>query len=68
MLPENYLKRTVRREIKISEIFDQAEEVIILGGEQAVPILEWDGLKISEVKGPAARLFQDHLNSFSIKE
>lgn len=59
------IKQVVRRDIKIDEIFDHAVEVMILGGEQCVPVLEWDNIKISEKKGPATTLFQEYLASFT---
>jgi hypothetical protein len=46
----------VRREIKMDECYDAAE-VMILGGEQCVPILEWDYKKIRDTIGPAAKSF-----------
>ena len=30
---------------------------MFLGGEECVPLLEWDGYIIGEKKGPAATLF-----------
>ena len=51
------IKRVVRRDIKLTEIFENAAEVMILGGEQCTPVLEWDSIKISDKKGPATALF-----------
>ena len=42
---------------------------MFLGGEECVPVLEWDGEKVGTgVKGPAATLFQDYLRMFSKDE
>lgn len=38
---------------------------MILGGEQCVPVLEWDNIKISDKKGPACTMFQEYLESFA---
>ena len=53
--PKDYLKRIVRREILISEAKAEACEVMFLGGEECVPVLEWDGEPVDQgKKGPAA--------------
>jgi hypothetical protein len=57
-LPEGYIKRVVRREIKVEEAQAQAKEVMFLGGEECVPVLEWDGKPVGDQKkGLAATLF-----------
>ena len=39
---------------------------MFLGGEECVPVLEWDGKPVGEAKkGLAATLFQEYLKSFS---
>ena len=40
----------------MQEIFENAAEVMILGGEQCTPVLEIDNVKISDKKGPATAL------------
>ncbi len=53
-----YIKQIVRRDILISEAKSQAAEVMFLGGEECVPVLEWDGLPVNEgKKGRASQLF-----------
>jgi hypothetical protein len=42
-LPLGYLKRIVRREITVAEAHSDAVEVMFLGGEECVPVLDWDG-------------------------
>ncbi len=37
---------------------------MFLGGEECVPLLEWDGHIMGEKKGPAAALFQEYLRKF----
>lgn len=37
---------------------------MFLGGEECVPLLEWDGHILSSEKGPAASLFQKYLRQF----
>jgi branched-subunit amino acid aminotransferase/4-amino-4-deoxychorismate lyase len=65
-LPLGYLTRIVRREITVAEAHSDAVEVMFLGGEECVPVLEWDGQQVGQgVKGPAATLFQEYLKSFS---
>jgi hypothetical protein len=54
---ETSIKRVVRREIKMEECLNDSAEVVILGGEQSVPVLEWDYKKIRDSIGPAAKLF-----------
>jgi hypothetical protein len=34
-----------------------SREVFILGGEECVPLLEWDSVKICNERGPLAKLF-----------
>lgn len=67
--PDNpaYIKRIMRRDIKVIEAQENATEAFIFGGEECVPILYWDDHKIGEKGeiGPAAILFQDYLRSFS---
>ncbi|CDW77371.1 branched-chain-amino-acid aminotransferase-like protein chloroplastic-like [Stylonychia lemnae] len=65
---ENYIKKIVRREILVQECKDQGVEAMFLGGEECVPLLEWDGHILGEEKGPAATLFQEYLRSFLQKE
>ena len=43
LLPHGYIERVVRRDIKLEEAKRDAVEVMFLGGEECVPILEWDG-------------------------
>jgi hypothetical protein len=58
MLPEGYITQIVRREIKVAEAQSQAREVMFLGGEECVPVLEWDGKPVGDTqKGLAATLF-----------
>jgi len=73
VIPQNilkgYLNQIVRREILIQEAHEQALEVMFLGGEECVPVLEWDGRPVNQgKKGRAAELFQDYLKSFSKDE
>jgi hypothetical protein len=42
-LTQGYIKKIVRRDILITEAKSEALEVIFLGGEECVPVLEWDG-------------------------
>ncbi len=57
LLPPEYIKRVVRRDILVSEAQAEAQEVMFLGGEDCVPVTEWDGIPIGQGKGPAATLF-----------
>lgn len=58
LLPEGYINRVVRREIKVAEAQENAVEVMSLSAEECVPILHWDGIQIGTgKKGPAATLF-----------
>lgn len=52
----SYIKQVVRRDILVSEAKENANEAMFLGGEECVPLLEWDGFKIGEKKGPVAAL------------
>ena len=42
-LTQGYIKKIVRRDILIAEAKSEALEVMFLGGEECVPVLEWDG-------------------------
>ena len=55
LIEEGYIKQVVRREIKIEEAKAEAKEVMFLGGEECVPVMEWDGEPVGQgKKGPAA--------------
>ena len=59
LLPASYINRVSRREISIEEAQKDASEVFFLGGEECVPVIEWDGKPVSTgQRGPAASLFQ----------
>ena len=60
-----YINQIVRRDILVSECQQDAAEVMFLGGEECVPLLEWDGVQISDKKGLAADLFQTYLRKFA---
>jgi len=49
-LTKGYIKRIVRRDILITEAKSEAAEVMFLGGEECVPVLEWDGKPVNEGK------------------
>ena len=49
-LTQGYIKRVVRREILISEAKAEALEVIFLGGEECVPVLDWDRQPVHDGK------------------
>ena len=58
LLSIDYIKRVVRRDILITEAIAEANEVMLLSGEECVPVLEWDGVKIGDgKKGQAVKLF-----------
>eukprot|EP00347_Sterkiella_histriomuscorum_P005631 403355859 len=63
----NYIAQIVRRDILVSDCKSEGVEAMFLGGEECVPLLEWDGQIIGEEKkrGPAATLFQEYLRQFS---
>ena len=42
-MTQGYIKKIVRRDILITEAKSEALEVMFLGGEECVPVLEWDG-------------------------
>jgi 4-amino-4-deoxychorismate lyase len=66
---QGYLTSVVRREIKITEAQAEGVEVMFLGGEECVPVLQWDGRPVGDgKKGPAATLFQEYLSKFSKDE
>lgn len=51
----DYVKQIVRRDILVTEAQEDAVEVMQFGGEACTPILEWDGVKITDEPGPLAR-------------
>ncbi|TNV77185.1 hypothetical protein FGO68_gene9884 [Halteria grandinella] len=66
---DGYVKRIVRRDIKVAEAKQNAVEAMFLGGEECVPITEWDGEKVGDgKKGRLATMFQEHLKMFSKDE
>lgn len=52
----------------IAEAKEGSAEVLFLGGEECVPVLEWDGKVMASEKGPLARLLQDYLHGFTKQE
>ncbi len=46
------------RDITIEEA-EQATEMMVIGGDKIVPVLNFNGKKISEAKGKFTEMFQD---------
>mmetsp|Transcript_8249 Transcript_8249/g.7656 ORF Transcript_8249/g.7656 Transcript_8249/m.7656 type:complete len:182 (+) Transcript_8249:432-977(+) len=61
ILGAGHVKQVVRREITVEEAIAHSKEVFFLGGDVLVPILEWDGHRICNYKGPLATLLQKFL-------
>ena len=46
------IKKISRENIKSSELKKRASEMMIVGADKIIPVLAWDGVKISENAGP----------------
>lgn len=47
------------RDITIEEAESKASEMMVIGGDKIVPVLNFNGKPISKEKGPIAKLLQD---------
>ncbi len=58
LIPQGLLKGLRREHIKVYDAKRESKEVMLLGGNACVPVLQWDDTKISSEPGPIAKNLQ----------
>lgn len=61
LIKTGQIKQIVQMDIRPSDVYKEAKEMIVLGGNAIYPVKKYDNHIISEEPGPIAHLLKDHM-------